>query len=133
MEFGRFPAAVEVCMRRGFALIEVMVVIVLIVLLLPVVASVCEAARRLEGANTLEPTGLAQLADNFRNHAEDSSQKGVEMKKPAALPERLKVVGIENVYRLSPRLYSGGQPEGRAGFSALKRLGIRTLISVDGA
>ena len=50
-----------------------------------------------------------------------------------ALPERVEVAGVENLFRLSPRLYSGGQPDGRAGFEALKGLGIRTIISVDGA
>jgi protein tyrosine phosphatase (PTP) superfamily phosphohydrolase (DUF442 family) len=41
--------------------------------------------------------------------------------------------GIENVYRLSDRLYSGGEPNGEAGFATLERLGIRTVLSVDGA
>lgn len=40
---------------------------------------------------------------------------------------------IENVFRLTPRLYSGGQPEGDAAFERLKALGIRTIITVDGA
>jgi protein tyrosine phosphatase (PTP) superfamily phosphohydrolase (DUF442 family) len=48
-------------------------------------------------------------------------------------PERVEVAGVENLFRLSLRLYSGGQPEGRAGFEALKRLGVRTIVSVDGA
>jgi len=50
-----------------------------------------------------------------------------------ALPERVQAIGIENLYRLSPRLYSGAQPEGKAGFTSLNRLGIKTIISVDGA
>ena len=40
--------------------------------------------------------------------------------------------GLANVIRLSEKLYSGGVPEGDAGFTALRRLGIRTVISVDG-
>ena len=52
---------------------------------------------------------------------------------PPSPPERVEVAGIENLYRLGPRLYSGGQPEGVAGFEALKRLGVRTIVSVDGA
>jgi protein tyrosine phosphatase (PTP) superfamily phosphohydrolase (DUF442 family) len=47
-------------------------------------------------------------------------------------PERIEAPSIENLYRLAPGLYSGGQPEGEAGFSTLRRLGIRTIISVDG-
>lgn len=52
---------------------------------------------------------------------------------PPSPPERVEVAGIENLYRLGPRMYSGGQPEGAAGFEALKRLGVRTIVSVDGA
>ena len=52
---------------------------------------------------------------------------------PPAKPERLHVEGIENLFRLGPRLYSGGQPEGDGGFTALKSLGIKTIITVDGA
>src|SRR5215203_3182916 len=48
-------------------------------------------------------------------------------------PRKLDAPGIENLYRLTEGLYSGGQPEGEAGFAALKRLGVRTIISVDGA
>jgi protein tyrosine phosphatase (PTP) superfamily phosphohydrolase (DUF442 family) len=43
------------------------------------------------------------------------------------------VPGIENCFEVTPRLFSGGQPEGNAGFASLKTLGVRTLISVDGA
>jgi protein tyrosine phosphatase (PTP) superfamily phosphohydrolase (DUF442 family) len=48
-------------------------------------------------------------------------------------PQRISILGIENTFRLSPRLYSGGDPHGVESFSALKDLGIRTIISVDGA
>lgn len=48
-------------------------------------------------------------------------------------PEAIDAPSIENLYRLAPGLYSGAQPVGEAGFSALRRLGVRTIISVDGA
>jgi protein tyrosine phosphatase (PTP) superfamily phosphohydrolase (DUF442 family) len=51
---------------------------------------------------------------------------------PPVRPSRIEAKGIENLFRLSPRLYSGGQPEGEPGFAALRRLGVRTIISVDG-
>ncbi len=41
--------------------------------------------------------------------------------------------GVHNVVMYSPNLYSGGVPEGEAGFGSLKALGIKTIISVDGA
>src|SRR5262245_50967108 len=40
---------------------------------------------------------------------------------------------LHNVYRVTDRLYSGSSPEGDAGFAALVKLGIKTIISVDGA
>jgi protein tyrosine phosphatase (PTP) superfamily phosphohydrolase (DUF442 family) len=55
---------------------------------------------------------------------------------PAAVafpPERLDLPGVENAYRLGRRLYSGGEPHGEPAFAALKALGIKTVISVDGA
>jgi protein tyrosine phosphatase (PTP) superfamily phosphohydrolase (DUF442 family) len=47
--------------------------------------------------------------------------------------ERVEIRGIENTFRLSPRLYSGGDPHGVEALSALKELGVRTIITVDGA
>jgi protein tyrosine phosphatase (PTP) superfamily phosphohydrolase (DUF442 family) len=47
--------------------------------------------------------------------------------------ERIDAPGIENLFRLSPHLLSGGQPEGEKGFETLRRLGVRTVISVDGS
>src|SRR5262249_601182 len=41
--------------------------------------------------------------------------------------------GLHNVFRLTERLYSGSSPEGEEGFLSLQRLGIKTIISVDGA
>jgi len=46
---------------------------------------------------------------------------------PASLP------GLHNVFRLSERLYTGSVPEGDQGFRSLRALGVRTVLSVDGA
>jgi protein tyrosine phosphatase (PTP) superfamily phosphohydrolase (DUF442 family) len=48
-------------------------------------------------------------------------------------PEPLKLEGIENVYRVGPGLFSGGEPRGYDDFSALRKLGVTTVISVDGS
>ncbi len=45
----------------------------------------------------------------------------------------LKIPGTHNVFRLSAKLISGSQPEGEAAFKALKALGVKTIITVDGA
>ncbi|MCU0704926.1 MAG: cytochrome c [Fimbriiglobus sp.] len=50
-----------------------------------------------------------------------------------AEPLALHAAGVHNLFRVSDRLYSGSTPEGDAGFSSLKELGVRTVISVDGA
>jgi protein tyrosine phosphatase (PTP) superfamily phosphohydrolase (DUF442 family) len=41
--------------------------------------------------------------------------------------------GLHNTFRVSDRMYSGSGPDGDAGFASLKDLGIKTVISVDGA
>jgi protein tyrosine phosphatase (PTP) superfamily phosphohydrolase (DUF442 family) len=40
--------------------------------------------------------------------------------------------GLPNLRRVSPQVYSGGQPEG-PGFANLAKCGFRTVVSVDGA
>jgi protein tyrosine phosphatase (PTP) superfamily phosphohydrolase (DUF442 family) len=57
-------------------------------------------------------------------------------KPPAAAvwqPERLDEPTLPNAYRLHARVISGGQPAGEPAFARLKELGVRTVISVDGA
>ena len=51
---------------------------------------------------------------------------------PAA-PEPREAAGLHNLHRVSHDLWSGSSPEGDAGFASLKGLGVRTVISVDGA
>jgi hypothetical protein len=46
--------------------------------------------------------------------------------KPVRLP------GLENVIQVNSRLISGSSPEGDAGFVTLDKLGIKTILSVDG-
>ena len=41
--------------------------------------------------------------------------------------------GLHNVLRATDKLLSGSSPEGDAGFESLKQLGVRTIITVDGA
>jgi protein tyrosine phosphatase (PTP) superfamily phosphohydrolase (DUF442 family) len=47
--------------------------------------------------------------------------------------EKLATDHLPNAYRLHPKVISGGQPAGREAFRELKSLGVRTIISVDGA
>lgn len=47
--------------------------------------------------------------------------------------QALNLPELHNAFRVSERIYSGGSPEGDAAFVELKELGIKTIISVDGA
>ena len=40
---------------------------------------------------------------------------------------------LHNVFKLEGRLYSGDAPEGDEGFRELQKLGVKTIISVDGS
>jgi hypothetical protein len=40
---------------------------------------------------------------------------------------------LENLHRLTPKVLSGAEPQGEAAFKALQELGVKTVISVDGA
>lgn len=57
----------------------------------------------------------------------------VMAQKPDDQPSPRPVDGIENVWRLTDDLFSGGDPNGEKGLARLKALGFRTIISVDGA
>lgn len=46
---------------------------------------------------------------------------------------RTEAVGLDNLFELSPKVYSGATPQGISGFESLRKLGIKTIISVDGA
>ena len=44
----------------------------------------------------------------------------------------LQAQGIDNLFSATDRIYSGSQPEGDEAFASLRKLGVRTIISVDG-
>lgn len=47
--------------------------------------------------------------------------------------EKISLPDIENAFRVGSRFISGGQPDSKASFAALKKLGVTTAISVDGS
>jgi len=49
------------------------------------------------------------------------------------LAQAIAIPGVHNAFRATEKIYSGSQPEGDAAFAALARLGIKTIVSVDGA
>lgn len=49
-------------------------------------------------------------------------------------PERIaNVPHLPNAFRIHDRVISGGLPDGKQGFAELQALGVRTVVSVDGA
>lgn len=46
---------------------------------------------------------------------------------------RLQHDGLPNAFQLHPKVISGGTPDGDGGFAQLKQIGVKTIISVDGA
>lgn len=59
-------------------------------------------------------------------------QRATALDTPAAAGAEIKLPGLHNVFRLSDRLYTGAVPEGEEGFRSLQKLGIRTVLTVDG-
>ena len=56
------------------------------------------------------------------------------VKAPLAVrSEALNIPGTHNVFRVSKKLISGSVPEGEVAFKALAALGVKTIITVDGA
>jgi protein tyrosine phosphatase (PTP) superfamily phosphohydrolase (DUF442 family) len=49
-----------------------------------------------------------------------------------AMFQRIELQGIHNAFRATGRIFSGSQPEGDEGFAALAKLGVKTIVSVDG-
>jgi protein tyrosine phosphatase (PTP) superfamily phosphohydrolase (DUF442 family) len=50
-----------------------------------------------------------------------------------ASPKKIESAVLPNTYRLTDKVLSGGQPQGEPAFKQLQELGVRTIISVDGA
>ncbi|HZN34601.1 MAG TPA: hypothetical protein VFB80_12320, partial [Pirellulaceae bacterium] len=52
---------------------------------------------------------------------------------PAFQPQQLPAKHLPNPWQIHPQVISGGLPEGEAAFGELAALGVKTVISVDGA
>lgn len=46
--------------------------------------------------------------------------------------ESIPATNIHNVFRATPKIFSGSSPDNEAGFAELAKLGVKTIISVDG-
>jgi protein tyrosine phosphatase (PTP) superfamily phosphohydrolase (DUF442 family) len=68
--------------------------------------------------------------------AEQESAQGTaqaSIQEPVSTPVALEREHLHRLIQLSPVIYSGAQPKGPEAFAALAEMGIRTVVSVDGA
>lgn len=63
--------------------------------------------------------------------AAESVGTRVESASPGVIP--LAAPGIHNLFQVGTHVFSGSSPEGGPGFAALAELGVKTIITVDGA
>jgi len=88
-----------------------------------------------KGTSDSSRATAAQSPDAESPDAESSDSKSSDKQSAPTSTEREPVrieCSLENVWRLSPRILSGGQPKSAADFQWLKAQGIQVLVSVDG-
>lgn len=61
---------------------------------------------------------------------EESARSTTDPIPHRVLPEP---AGLHNLFAVSSRVYSGSEPQGAEGFDSLVQLGVKTIVSVDGA
>lgn len=66
---------------------------------------------------------------------QDTDQGADELANSPASARRLnpEPAGLHNVFRISRQVYSGSEPDGEVAFDNLVTLGVKTIVSVDGA
>lgn len=69
--------------------------------------------------------------DKFEQPVE--TVEGTPKAENLALPHRLASAHLPNAIQIHEKVISGGQPDGEEAFRELQNLGIKTIISVDGA
>lgn len=92
----------------------------------PVFALLAAAAAALAACSS--PTPVAKAAA-----VEASAPKPTLAVPTMAETSPLDVPGAHNIVAYAPGVFSGSVPEGQKGFDSLAAMGIRTVISVDGA
>ena len=94
-------------------------------------------AQRPEPAAESNPQASDQQASESAKKSTDSARStSAEHDQPVpvtARPEKIAAEHLPNAYRIHPKVISGGLPDGEAGFQELESLGVKTVITVDGA
>jgi protein tyrosine phosphatase (PTP) superfamily phosphohydrolase (DUF442 family) len=76
---------------------------------------------------------LATAAGCPRSESSSGTTPAQSSEPPRVEGDRIEAPGLHNVFRITARLYSGSSPDGEEGFRSLEKLGIKTILSVDGA
>ncbi len=74
--------------------------------------------------------GMASACSLADSTSPGTPEKQVERRQ---VVEKIEAAHLPNAYRIHEKVLSGGMPEGDAAFRELQQLGIKTIISVDGA
>jgi protein tyrosine phosphatase (PTP) superfamily phosphohydrolase (DUF442 family) len=84
------------------------------------------------GSPEMQQTAAPQKANSGNNGASASADTT-----PSFLPEdgptEADYPTLHNLIQVTDRIYSGAQPHGEAAFADLAKLGVKTVVSVDGA
>lgn len=103
----------------------------------PIQGSPRQGTRRGTAHLTLAAVGL--LLAGYLSCSPANAQKPADNKPPvrsesAGHPRKLDdLPGIHNLLQVHDRIYSGSEPHGEEAFASLVRMGVRTIVSVDGA
>lgn len=82
---------------------------------------------------TLLTVAAAWAVDSKDGALPAQKEKVQETAKPSGPAKPVEIEGIENTFWLGRKIISGACPNGEAGFRALGKMGVKTIISVDGA
>ena len=87
-----------------------------------------EQQTQTETSTAIEIASHGNEAQSVSKTAEAKPQPEVD-----SLPSKLKSAHLPNAIQIHEKVISGGQPDGDEAFQELQDLGIKTIISVDGA
>ncbi len=73
---------------------------------------------------------FALLINTSSLRAEESTPKTTSTN---AVAQPIEIPGVHNAFRASAKVYSGSQPEDDEAFEAIAKLGVKTIVSVDGS
>ncbi|GIW97707.1 MAG: hypothetical protein KatS3mg111_1040 [Pirellulaceae bacterium] len=91
------------------------------------------AAIAQEPSQAGEPSRESSFAGTLKSQVgADSDRAATDHLLPPG-PDRGEFPHLHNLLRVSRLIYCGGEPTGEAAFADLARLGIKTVVSVDGA